>query len=711
MAYTPRLSAPSTTDKYWIKSPSGYNNCIRISGNATIPNCVGYAWGRFMEIGGVTTCKLSTRNAEKWWGNTADGYARGQTPKLGAVICWRKGSATDGNDGAGHVAIVEQINSDGSIVTSNSAYNGKRFYTQTLKPPLYTWNSAYTLQGFIYNPYVEAAPNTTDLFVKAAEEQLGSGIQFVRNKIGFTNGRWDAAFITACAASVSDTGIPAIPNASSGGAIVSVGVSNNLGTFNVADSPFEPKMGDLILLRYRDVNYIGYTCDHIGIVQELVGNLVTAIIGDYGSPDFNASSVQRIKISTDSSIIYGYYRPNWLSSGGGSDQIIGQTIYTSLYNTKNTVRDATLRISCYMDSSYTQTLQRTAVPLASVNYTGVLGAFFTSMMIPAESDVDVILDGIQNQNARIITRYLLDKGLNVAASVGILANIQQLSFYMTGAAMENTYSIGICRWSGSRADLLKSTLGSTWDSDLSGQCDYLWYELTSSYSELLTELRDTIKTNTVESAVAAGQLVMREYRGIQSGAAYDSISGVVSELWGCIVIQLRGSCSEPTDTNMSVPDNANAVYVPAWVKQSGITGNYTNYTYWYDRWSRSSIQYQLSRLWNAQGRPNSRGIATLGGNYLCAVTLIFGTTGDRITIVLDDGTQIPAIIADSKGADPSKAGESGNIYGHQLGGGVIDVIEWEKFGNAASRSDNTKIDLSGWGGKRVSHIINHGSYV
>lgn len=156
MAYKPRLTAPTTTDKHWIStSKGGYNRCIVIDSKtgSVLPNCVGYAWGRFMEILGKAPT-LSRANAENWW-DYSDGYERGQTPRLGAVICWRKGKAHKSKDGAGHVAIVEAIAADGTITTSNSAYGGKRFYTQKLKPPNYTWSSAFTKQGFIYNPAVE----------------------------------------------------------------------------------------------------------------------------------------------------------------------------------------------------------------------------------------------------------------------------------------------------------------------------------------------------------------------------------------------------------------------------------------------------------------------------------------------------------------------------------------------------------------------------
>ena len=150
--YSPRTKEPSTTDKDFIhSSKGGYNRCILIEGNSCIPNCVGYAWGRWREILGKNH-SLSLNNAENWWGNTADGYKRGSTPKLGAVICWRKGKAGVASDGAGHVAIVEQIKSNGDIVTSESVYGGARFRTKT-----YTKASGYALanhvfQGFIYLP-------------------------------------------------------------------------------------------------------------------------------------------------------------------------------------------------------------------------------------------------------------------------------------------------------------------------------------------------------------------------------------------------------------------------------------------------------------------------------------------------------------------------------------------------------------------------------
>ena len=150
--YTPRTTAPSTSNRFY------YSDNVFYQSGFGIPNCTCYAWGRFYELSGERP-KLSTSNAENWY-NHSDGYKRGKTPKLGAVIVWAKGSVGNESDGAGHVAIVEQINSDGSIVTSNSAWGGSEFYMQNIGSNYAL--SGYTFLGFIYNPIDFEGSGTPD---------------------------------------------------------------------------------------------------------------------------------------------------------------------------------------------------------------------------------------------------------------------------------------------------------------------------------------------------------------------------------------------------------------------------------------------------------------------------------------------------------------------------------------------------------------------
>lgn len=150
-----RLTIPEKTNKLYIaKSEGGLNPGVpRPSGsNLQFANCVFYALGRFAELWGIW---LKSTNAENFAAVAKEkGLTVSQTPRLGAIACWAKGKVGVSSDGAGHVAVVEQINADGSIVTSESGWSAsKPFWTQTRKNDG-NWGqaSAYKFIGFILPP-------------------------------------------------------------------------------------------------------------------------------------------------------------------------------------------------------------------------------------------------------------------------------------------------------------------------------------------------------------------------------------------------------------------------------------------------------------------------------------------------------------------------------------------------------------------------------
>lgn len=164
MAFTPRLTRPEAGNKYYIrKADGGYSNAIK--GNPTdkecnvLSNCVGYAYGRFNEIGDYGYCKyLAPVNAENFI-QYKGSCEVGMTPKIGACMVWQKGNSLSGSDGAGHVAIVEKVISDTEVVTSESGWGSSvPFYTKTRKKGSdgrWGCGSAYKFLGFIYNPAVK----------------------------------------------------------------------------------------------------------------------------------------------------------------------------------------------------------------------------------------------------------------------------------------------------------------------------------------------------------------------------------------------------------------------------------------------------------------------------------------------------------------------------------------------------------------------------
>lgn len=173
---TPQLTIPKNGDPYYNRiSTGGYNPCIygnpqrRVTGLNVLPNCVGYATGRFNAIGEYGYCKyLGNTNAA----NFADlakkqGLLITKRPTPGGVMVW-----SGGKGGLGHVACVELV-MGGKIVTSESEYYGKAFtiYTRSGKDwrdGCYWMGRNYYYQGCIKNPFISEEEDMT----KAETEKL-----------------------------------------------------------------------------------------------------------------------------------------------------------------------------------------------------------------------------------------------------------------------------------------------------------------------------------------------------------------------------------------------------------------------------------------------------------------------------------------------------------------------------------------------------------
>jgi len=166
MAFQMRTTKPETNNKYYItKSAGGWSNAIVGSpkdGECNVlANCVGYAYGRFNEIGGYGSCKyLAPVNAENFiqYKGTCE---VSRVPSVGACMVWRKGATLSGSDGAGHVAIVERVDSSTQVYTSESGYgSSKPFWNSTRTKGSGNWGAGagYTFLGFIVNPAIKSEP-------------------------------------------------------------------------------------------------------------------------------------------------------------------------------------------------------------------------------------------------------------------------------------------------------------------------------------------------------------------------------------------------------------------------------------------------------------------------------------------------------------------------------------------------------------------------
>ena len=87
---------------------------------------------------------MNRGNAGYWYNNnggypqSGDNFARGQTPKLGAIICW--------GGSPGHVAVVEEISGNRIHISESNYPNGRYWNERWLTIGSY----GAGFQGFIY---------------------------------------------------------------------------------------------------------------------------------------------------------------------------------------------------------------------------------------------------------------------------------------------------------------------------------------------------------------------------------------------------------------------------------------------------------------------------------------------------------------------------------------------------------------------------------
>lgn len=117
MKFYSRLTPPDELNPCYTTLPK---NCLRI-GNSVLPNCIGYAIARWIEIFGSQYGLVGTDSDVFYDYNRINAdVTSSQRPHLGSIACWN-----------GHIAVVEQFNNN-SMTISQSHYNGIRFDTEDI---------------------------------------------------------------------------------------------------------------------------------------------------------------------------------------------------------------------------------------------------------------------------------------------------------------------------------------------------------------------------------------------------------------------------------------------------------------------------------------------------------------------------------------------------------------------------------------------------
>ena len=110
--------------------------------------------------------------------------------------------------------------------------------------------------------------------------------------------------------------------------------------------------------------------------------------------------------------------------------------------------------------------------------------------------------------------FLIGKGLNAAAAIGICGNIKAESGFKIdveeyGRPLGNDSGIGLCQWSFGRRHKLEKACPD-WKTNLEGQLKFLWGELSDSYREsVLSPLKKV--PNTKKGAKEAADIFVRKF--------------------------------------------------------------------------------------------------------------------------------------------------------------------------------------------------------
>lgn len=107
-------------------------------------NCTWYAHGRMMQLG-YNKYALDTMlgNAGTWAQTASFGTQVSDTPQINSIAFWEDNAP--GASEWGHVAVVENILTDGSIEISESHYGGPAYDTRTLAPADSYWPTSFII--------------------------------------------------------------------------------------------------------------------------------------------------------------------------------------------------------------------------------------------------------------------------------------------------------------------------------------------------------------------------------------------------------------------------------------------------------------------------------------------------------------------------------------------------------------------------------------
>lgn len=129
--------------------PPGAQEGLDLPKGSALPDCTSYAYGRVYEVSGTAPTGIPHCGAGGWYANAT--CPKGQSPKVGAVICYN-----------GHVSYIESMDSTSVTISDSNAYHqlamNQKLHQPGMAYSVYTWplsrlGKAYgghAFQGYLY---------------------------------------------------------------------------------------------------------------------------------------------------------------------------------------------------------------------------------------------------------------------------------------------------------------------------------------------------------------------------------------------------------------------------------------------------------------------------------------------------------------------------------------------------------------------------------
>lgn len=319
---------------------------------------------------------------------------------------------------------------------------------------------------------------------------------------------WCAHFVRACAKTAGVLGT-VIGDAGNVSGIMEA--TKKLGGKIHSASNYTPKPGDLFFLTGNS---------HVGIVYSVNGKKFTSCEGNHVINTMGKNTQGYLSGSTTytlpNNIFYRFCTPDWESVGGFSSGTDDENVGGGqLYDTEYNRSDAIIREVGYLDKKYKPTTKSSKMKLCVMNYTSLLADIWEKYGYGGSSGTSGTTGNANydtsalSGNAKIVIDYFLNKGLNAAAACGFAGNLWQESHSFNPGEVSSDGAIGIVQWMGGRASAMKTYVGKNWKTNLSGQLDFLWHEITTSYKDTYNYVKKV--TNTVDGTKKAAKYICEHY--------------------------------------------------------------------------------------------------------------------------------------------------------------------------------------------------------